>query len=68
MSLKEVSVFYLVINSNYDLVLLNISFKAIATAFSCLMQQTYWIDNNIYLTNNIFGIQKQVQYRKVIFY
>ena len=68
MSLKERSLFYLVINSNYDLVLLNISFKAIATAFFCLMQQTHWIDNNIYLTNNIFGIQKQAQYRKVIFY
>ena len=36
MSLKELSLFYLVINSNYDLVLLNISFKAIATAFFCL--------------------------------
>ena len=33
MSLKELSLFCLVINSNYDLVLLNISFKAIPTAF-----------------------------------
>ena len=68
MSLKELSLFYLVINSNYDLVLLNISFKAIPTAFFGLMQQTHRIDNNIYLTNNIFGIQKPAQYRKVIFY